>query len=306
MPFSEYARRYTPTDRIGFGATSEQPSDTVSPELTRFAQLDRRMHERFTLGTLGPAVFSRVATITRGTWYYAGLPVVLLVAAGMGLPNAIFRLVLGTILLVFASYLLYGHLASWTVYYLEIQAPLAFLTAVGVFVVADRLSTATSVSAWAVRDRLGMRRLLVVVGGIVLLAPGAAEARAWREAHVADRALVDAFEAAIGTLPRHPAIAFVRENSDAHPERTVVDNVVNLRTAALWVVHDRGVDNQRLATLDSGRTPYLLNEERDNGLVRFRVSELSNSLTSSSRPAASSSSVLTAKPRRDRRTVSER
>jgi hypothetical protein len=242
------------------------------------------MHERFTLGTLGPAVLNRVTMIARGTWYYAGLPFIFLAAAAMGLPKAIFRFVLGAILLVFAAYLTYGHIASWTVYYLEIQAPLAFLTAVGVFVVADRLSRTSSFGGAG--DQLARRRLLVVVGGIVLVVPGAAEARAWREAHIADRALIDAFEAAISALPRRPAIAFVRENSDEHPERTVVDNVVDLHAAVLWTVHDRGADNQKLAAVDSGRTVYKVLEVRDHGSVRFRVTGSSDSLTSSRRAAA--------------------
>ena len=284
MPFSEYARRFTPTDRIGFGAASDRPTDTVSTELTRYARLDRSMHERFTLGTLGQAIVNRVAMILRGTWQYAGLPMLLLVFARMGLPRGVFRLALGTTLLVFVAYLSYGHIAAWTVYYLEIQAPLAFLTAVGVSVVSDR---ASHLGVWANRDRLVVKRVLVLVGGVLLVAPSVAEARSWREAHQADRALIDAFERAIDNLPRRPAVAFVRENSDAHPERTVVSNVVDLSAASVWIVHDRGADNQKFAAIANGRTLYRLNEERDAGLVRFAISALGDPPAPAEKPSPS-------------------
>ena len=279
MPFSEYARRYTPTDRMGFGATSARPTDMLSAQLVRYEQLERRMHERFTLATIGSTIANRVAMITAGTWYYAGLPVILLLAAPRGLPRNIFRLALGTAIAVFAAFLSYGHVASWILYYVEIQAPLAFLTAVGVFVVADYLSRRFArAKTQGTREQLYVRRLLVLVSGILLLAPAAAEARASRDTHIADRALVDAFDEAIRALPQRPAVVFVREQSDEHPERTVVDNVVDLNATPLWTVHDLGASNQKLMNLAPGRAFFRLDEARSNGSIRFRISELHDSL----------------------------
>jgi hypothetical protein len=275
MPFAEYARRYTPTDRMGFGASSDRPADTVSTELLRYAQLDRRMHERYTPKSMGNAIATRIALIAQGTWNYAGLPIILLFAASAGLPRSVFRIVVATVLAVFAAYLGYGHIASWTVYYLELQAPLAFLTVVGIVVVAERLT-----KRWVGRGRgLGAdssltRRALFMTGAAVLIFPSAVEARASRNAHIADRALIDAFDAAIRTMPAGPAVVFVRERSEEHPERTVVDNVVDLNAASLWTVHDRAEENRSLLPLVRGRALYRLDEERSNGLVRFRVTDL--------------------------------
>jgi hypothetical protein len=259
---------------MGFGAVSDPPADTVSQALEQYAELDRRMHERHMLGALGNVILNRIARIAQGTWAYAGLPVIFLFAASAGLPRGVFRVAGGTAVAVFAAYLAYGHIASWTVYYLELQAPLAFLTAVGILVVTKRVGPRLSGRVFFRHDPAAAQRALFLLGAALLLVPAVVEARWWRASHIADRALVEAFDRTIEPLAGRPAIAFVRERADLHPERTVVDNVIDLNSAPLWVVHDRGAENARLLSLAPSRMSYLITETRERDSIVFRVTSL--------------------------------
>jgi hypothetical protein len=186
----------------------------------------------------------------------------------------VFRVVIATVLGVFAAYLAYGHIASWTVYYLELQAPLAFLTAAGVLMTAKLIAPRLSRRGLFHNDTAMAQRAVFLTGAALLLAPAIGEAWSSRTSHLADRALVDAFDETIRTLGARPAIAFVRERIDLHPERTVVDNVVDLNAAPLWVVHDRGSDNGSLGSRAPNRMSYLITEVRERDSVAFRVTEL--------------------------------
>jgi len=190
------------------------------------------------------------------------------------LPRAVFRAVVATTVVVFAAYLAYGHIASWTVYYLELQAPLAFLTAVGILVIAKWAARRLSGRGLFRGDLNAAQRAVFLLGAALLLAPAIGEARWSRVSHIADRALVDAFDKTIEPLAARPAIAFVRERSDLHPERTVVDNVVDLNSAPLWIVHDRGSDNARLISQAPNRMSYLITEMREGDSIVFRVTRL--------------------------------
>ncbi|HEV8218226.1 MAG TPA: hypothetical protein VGP95_20390, partial [Gemmatimonadaceae bacterium] len=73
-PHAEYARRFIPSDRIGFGSTATPPADSLPPELRAFNGAVQRIHARHTLPSVPRVAAARASSIARETWLYLGLP----------------------------------------------------------------------------------------------------------------------------------------------------------------------------------------------------------------------------------------
>jgi hypothetical protein len=70
------------------------------------------------------------------------------------------------------------------------------------------------------------------------------------------------FEQTLGTLPRRPAVLFVRYGPDHSPHISVVRNAPDLERAPVWVVYDRGpTENARLLSYAPGRAAYMYDEQ---------------------------------------------
>jgi 4-amino-4-deoxy-L-arabinose transferase-like glycosyltransferase len=138
-PYAEYARQYMPADRMGFGVTSLAPADSSSEAVLAFDRAVRSAHRSHVLGNLGEIAVARAGAILQATWAIGPMAVLLLVPAALVLPVGVTRILISTVLLVFLAYLLYAHQPDWTLYYLELQAPLAFLPAAGIHGLTRRL-----------------------------------------------------------------------------------------------------------------------------------------------------------------------
>jgi hypothetical protein len=273
MPHAEYARLYMPSDRLGFGASEVPPAAAVSADEQAVEGAVRRMHGAHSFDNLGSTAAERAANIVRGTWSYGGLPgLAILFAAGF-LPLGILRLVIGTLLCVFGAYLTYAHPPGWTLYYLEFEAPLAFLTAVGLFRASQLFSVMLTRrrphSAW----RLNIQRLALVATTVWLVVPGLSRVLSYRRVHAEQRIYRERFKHAVAALPNAPSVLFVRYAPGSGHEG-LVENVPDLSSAVTWIVHDRGAENAKLLALAPRRVAYLYYELGKGDTTDFRIERL--------------------------------
>jgi hypothetical protein len=271
LPQSEYARLYLPSDRLGFGASALPPAARLSPEEKRADEVVRRLHLGYSAAGLPAAAADRAANIIRGTWSYGGLPGLAVLFAAAVLPIGIARVVIGTVLCLFVAYLTYAHDPSWTLYYLELQPPLAFLTAVGVYGAVLWVSR-TFVRRWsaAIARDADIQRLALAAVAVWLAAPTFDRIASYRRAHAEQRAYRVRFEKAISALPDSSSIVFVRYAA-GHGEERLVENVPDLSSARTWIVHDLGPENARLLALAPSRSAYLYVETVRGDSIAFRL-----------------------------------
>jgi hypothetical protein len=252
LAWTRYSRVYTPYDHPGFGYDSTPPIVT-SPEIERVAQLQRPIYQAHTLLRLPAIAWERIRAIWQGT--FGGRPVLFLLLAGLGIMylNGAAVFALGCSLLLVLVHLVYAHPASWTPYYLETIPALAFLPAAGI-------SGAVNVN---LRDR--WRGILAVVVCLALLSWAIAAARLLSREKSLSRVAHEpyrAFQARLRRILDPSAIVFVR-SKPSHPlGQSLVRNVPDLNRAPLWIVHDRGPENQHLLDLSPGRVPYMYDERR--------------------------------------------
>jgi len=193
-----------------------------------------------------------------------------LVAATI-LPLWVTRIIIGTLLCVFGAYLSYAHDPTWTLYYLEMQAPLAFLTAIGFYGIALRLSDMAG-RRWpqVAGRRADICRLIFFAALIWLAVPTIERIASYRRAHAEQRVYRERFERALAALPAIASIVIVKY-APGHGEERLVDNVPDLWSAKVWIVHDRGAENARLRALAPNRVPYLYRELRRGDSIEFRI-----------------------------------
>jgi dolichyl-phosphate-mannose-protein mannosyltransferase len=262
-PLELYTRVYVPFDVPGFGLdTSARPLRPVPRDMAITNQSFREEHRAHTVAALPGTLLQRLRMIARDMWYdwRIGLvPFALLSLAA--LPVAAW-FGLATLAAHVALYLLYAHPAFWTVYYLESEPVLAFVTALGV----------VRVVAWAAdegrrrwRD-VGIMSLVPAAGVAVLLlalatcVPGAMTLRLLRQQVNRDRVYFERFAGVIHGIRDERAIVFVRYAPAHNDNSSLVRNPANYDDARVWIVHDRGADNARLVAAARERRAYLFDE----------------------------------------------
>jgi len=271
-PHTLYARRFIPSDRVGFGLSEEAPADSLPQDLERFDGMVRRLHVRHTLANLPRIAASRASRILQDTWPYMGVPAALAVVGLLVLPIGLSLVVLATVLGVFGGYLLYAHIPSWTLYYLELQAPLAFLTAAGVQ--AASMRAATMLQRFSNLQPATLRRALSASIAAFLLLPATFAVPGFRAIHQEAQNPAQAFAQAIQHLSGRKAIVFVSEHIEQHPERSAVQNVIDLESAPIWIAHDLGRRDSLLIAKAWDRTAYLAIETGGPNQTQFRIKPL--------------------------------
>jgi hypothetical protein len=275
MPQSEYARLYIPSDRLGFGASESSPGAQLTAEEQAAEQVVRRLHSGYSAAQVPSAAEARAGNIIRGSWSYGGLPGLAVPFAFALLPIGITRIVVGTLLCVFGAYLAYAHDPTWTLYYLEMQAPIAFLTAVGFFAVAHRLAGVFASHLPSLSSRRNaIHRVLFLVAAVWLATPAGKRIATYRHAHAEQRVYRERFQRTLAALPA-PSIVFVRY-APGHGEERLIENVPDLSSARTWIVHDRGVENARLLALAPNRVAYLFHEALHRDSVDFRIEPIAS------------------------------
>jgi hypothetical protein len=253
MPWTTYARLYTPYDHLGFGFDSTPPLEVPDSEFTRLAALRRAVAERHTVAALPAIAYDRMRKILLGA--LGSGPVSLLPWALVGLffldKRAGFALISSLLLIV--VHLAYAHDSRWTPYYLETIPVFAFLGALGL----TRLGRAPRHPRW----KLFLAACTWVFFTVWLI--GAA--RLLIRAHSTSQALharYEAFHWRLKGIPQEKAIVFVRKGKSQTLAQSLVVNEPDLNHARIWIVHDRGKENARLVALAPDRGSYLYDEQR--------------------------------------------
>jgi hypothetical protein len=233
----------------------------------------RRMHSQHSLESLGSTAAERAGNIVRGTWSYGGLPGLAVLFAAVFLPLGILRLVIGTLLCVFGAYLAYAHPPDWTLYYLEFEAPLAFLTAVGLYRASQLFSVMLTRRRPYSETQVKVQQLALFAAAVWLVVPGLSRVLSYRHVHAEQRIYRQRFETAVAALPNVPSVVFVRYAPGSGNEG-LVENVPDLSSAVTWIVHDRGAENARLLALAPRRVAYLYYESEKGDTTDFRIERL--------------------------------
>lgn len=258
-PYREYSRTYFPYEWTGFGERPDPPLRPIPPGMESFDRQFRRLHADHTVGAVPEILSGRLERIFEDQWgggrrVLAPFAVVgALALCGPGL----FAVV--SVALLVAAHLFMAHFLSWTVYYLEAQPVLSFVTALGLCgVVASILA-----AAFRRRPELARRvgRLIVSAIGIALAVHLAGNVVAAKEERARDAAVFEDFRERVRRLPEDKVIVFVRYGTDPDVHRKLVVNEPDLDRAKAWVVHDRGNFNALLRSRAPERKAYVYDEE---------------------------------------------
>jgi hypothetical protein len=185
-----------------------------------------------------------------------------LAALGLITASAPIWFALGTALLLVLAYLCVGHAPQWTVYYVEIQPVLAFVTAAAWWRVASLLSSRKL--AWPLRELPAVTSgavFGVIVSALMLFPYDTRMVDYVRLNKVEGSAYHRNFRDLLRLIPSAHSMVFIRYAPNHSPHESLVTNEPDLAKARVWTVYDRGADNIRLIGLDRSRTPWLFDDE---------------------------------------------
>lgn len=262
-PYSMYAQEYFPEDVLGFGANLRQPSRVLPDDMQKFSAWTHDLHVDHTVRALPRILASRSRMIRREMWGGWRMPLLFFAVLGlMTMSGAVAFSVASSAILVL-GYLAYAHASTWTVYYLEIQPVLAFLSAFGLWRFLT-LFDGRSLALWLSRStgvlaRDGAAMMLVVI----LLAPKLVlSVIGLHSARRVSSAYHRGFRDAVMMLPGERLIVFIRYAPDHSPHQSLITNEPDLALARAWTVYDRGPEDSRLMRLAPERIPYLYDEQK--------------------------------------------
>lgn len=273
-PYNLYSRLYFPYQRPGFGLPAEQPVRLLPADLALYGEGFRGLHAAHVPAAVPRALRARLDAVGRDTWgdlealggdSWGGTRVFLSVFAMIGvlaMPVAgLFALLTGALEVVF--HLFFAHPPTWSLYYLEFQAPLAFLTAVGVWVTLAFLLERPRPAREALL-RASSRRTAIGTAAacLLLLWPLTRNVAFARPRQTVRGGYYTHFQAVIRSIPSRRSIVFVRYSPNHNPETSLISNEPDLETARVWIVYDRGSENAKLQALAPERDCYLYDEQR--------------------------------------------
>jgi hypothetical protein len=260
-PYALYSRYYFPDDVMGFGLTGQKPLRPLNADMALFNEYVKILHKDYTLASLPMNLRERIIAIAANMWATRAM-LLPLAALGLITTSAPIWFALGTALLLVLAYLSVGHGAQWTVYYVEIQPVLAFLTATAWWRVASVLSS--SKLSWPLRELPGVTSgaVLGMVVGALMLFPYDTRMVGYIRLNKAEGSAYHRnFRDLLRLIPSERSMVFIRYAPNHSPHESLVTNEPDLAKARVWTVYDRGADNIRLIRLDHSRTPWLFDDE---------------------------------------------
>lgn len=244
-PLTLYTDTYLPWDRVGFATEIPPSKRPIPPDLVPLDRTFRALHADYQVRRLPTVLLERAFLVGYNEW--RGWRIVLLPCALLALATlpALGWVAVGTAVSLLLIYLTYAHVPTWTVYYVEMQPALAFLTAWGL---------------WRIVGATRWRGALMGAVTLALVLDLAVQAAHWRRlldgTHTHQRAL----EAVLARAPASPKIIFIRYAPDHQSNYSLVANEPLLDGAPTWLVHDRGSENPRLLAIAPGRIGFLYDE----------------------------------------------
>ncbi|MEO8030630.1 MAG: hypothetical protein ABJC74_05220 [Gemmatimonadota bacterium] len=252
-PYSLYTRLYLPFDVMGFGLRAGQPERELPPDLRQISEKFQAVHAGHTLGHLPATLVERAKAIEQGL--SPAVPVMIGIFLLLGLAMARGPLVLGavTALLLIVVHLLYAHTPDWTIYYLESLPVLAALASLGWSTCCHRLTEWRWSAGTAQGRNLHRIGMAAAVALLLWRFPAAMDQAA--SLHRANSFVTDPFHRALERVPAH-SIVFVHYAGEHQAQFSLVANSPDPVQAPIWIVYDRGNDNERLLRLAPDRSPF--------------------------------------------------
>lgn len=257
-PLTLYTRTYLPFDRPGFGADTSPPLRELPSDIHGIYQMFLELHQEHTLASVGKTLRERGWAIREDFWGGWRRPLALFALVGLFfLPiEAAFGAAV-SILLVLA-YLTYAHSTNWALYYIEMHPVLAFLTAVGIWQMLLALTVTKQLSRKAGRPGLATC-FLALLTALALMGLSYSDLESARSAKQDYSSPQTQFRLLVGSIP-YPAIVFVTYSPYHDIHRSLIWNEPDLPHARVWLVYDRGVENEKLMRLAPNRHAYLYDE----------------------------------------------
>jgi len=253
-PYMLYARMYFPMK-----LDTDLPARALPPDMQRWVAPLKDLVHSHTLNAIPTELVERVRQIGVDMWHgwrllflpFALIGLVALPAAG------VYALVTAGVLVL--VHLTIAHYPSWSLYYIEAQPVLAFLTALGLGLAAIR------VRGWlgSSLTRAGAGLLCAAALGLACL-----DLRAIHGTLRNRQGYFRAFADLVDQIPDSQAIVFVRYSPYHNVNGSLITNEPDLDRARAWIVYDRGSDNARLLAVAPTRVPYLY-DEATNTLTRL-------------------------------------
>ncbi len=249
-PYEEYSRVYFPYDKPGFGVDASPPQRALPPEMAVLERPIMDLHAAHQPAALPRIAVDRTMSLVRTLGeHWRGFLIVLFVLGAWRKADPV-RFASASMLALLMAYLVFAHPPNWTVYYVEIF-PVFFFIAVHEFFRLGRALIKLDTSA--TRAAVGLT--------FCLLAP-------WLVADVLrareqKKDLVQFHRDAENTLARIPerdAVVFIHYAPAHNHNLSLITNAPDYRAERLWLVSDRGRDNERLLQL-TDRAAYRLNTE---------------------------------------------
>lgn len=259
-PLELYARDYMPFDFPHFGVVHASPRLVPSPDVAAVNASLLKVEAAHTWSHAGRDALERLGWYARDLWPASALLLGALFVLGLtALPRAAW-LAAATLAVQFIAYLAHPTWPQWTVYYFEVTPVALFVAATGA---SAALQLIAGQRAWRTVPAHGVA-LAAALAAVVLLLPSIAlTASGMREALGIAMEPKARFDAQVALLPPQPAIVFVRYGPRHSPHDSFVVNRADWKTAPVWVVLDRGLDDARLAALAPDRQPYVYDQEHD-------------------------------------------
>jgi hypothetical protein len=254
-PLSEYSRVYFPFDLPGFGLDSTPPQRALPADFQAFAARFAPPHREFVPRRLPSILVDRIALTLLDAWGRWWPSFAILALLGLLAGAAEVRFGALTFLVLLLCYLTFAHDERWMVYYLEGQAVLMVLVAVGARRVVQLVS-----------GEIAGSQPLRLEPAVLLLSLGAAATwpGAIREARGTVRYVnfeQERFARRVGELSG-PIIVFIRYGPDHDFNHSLISNPPDLQRAHAWLVYDLGGENVELMALAPERTAWLYEEGR--------------------------------------------
>lgn len=257
-PLKHYSEVYFPFDLPGFGYDSTAPQRAWPADFQAFSERFGPLHRVFTPNRLPVIFLQRSGQILWDAWgrWWPSLAVLGVIGLAVGGTSVLFGAV--TCLTLVVTYLTFAHAANWTVYYIEGQAVLIIVVALGAQRVAQWIAGRRNGNAESLAQRVGLALALL---SLVVLSTWS---RTIREARATSRFVSfdqERFRRQVARLAG-PSIVFIRYSREHDLNRSLIANEPDLTRAHAWLVYDRGEENPRLMALAPERKAWLYEEER--------------------------------------------
>ena len=172
-PYALYQTLYFPVENPGLGVDSTPALRSLPPDMAKFNEYARPMHEVHTAERLPTQLKARLLELRRGMWGDHYFLYLLGIVGALVMPAAV-AVALGTCVLVVLAYLSIAHQSFWLIYYLEVLPVLAFLSALGLWQFVTLVAELAPKRVARARE-LAVPALVACIGLVSWMSPAAIE-----------------------------------------------------------------------------------------------------------------------------------